>query len=546
MVSEHDHAVHPYGGGSRSSEDSGAGQARDSGYDAVVIGAGVGGLTAGALLARAGRKVLVVEADGKPGGYARTLVRGPYTFDRADHLIWGCEQGGPFGPGVIDAVLRHLGVLDLCEFIRIEDPVYAIRLPGLDLRVPHGREAFLEAHLRHFPNEAAGLRRLAETTAAIYREYRALPLDLRLADLATLPRRFPLLFRYRSATLKDVVDTELSDPRLRSAYSGLWAWIGPQPSRLSFLAWANMMTGYVEDGAYYCRGGFQSLADALAAGLTRAGGELLLSTPAARIRVDRGEIREVELAGGQRVRTPVVISNVDPRDTFGHMVGDARLPARWRRRLAHADLSMSVVALYAATDMDLGALGVAHDTGLSTSWDPELTYTRGLAGQLTGLSIVVPTLKDPSLAPAGEHLVILKAMAPSPASRAGADDSYRADTMLELSQQVLPGLRQQLTYLDHVDATAAPSASPLHLIGPIYGWAATPQQTGPRRLPQRTPIKGLILTGQWTRPGHGIWFVVQSGITAARIALGAATAAPAVPLGIPRSGSNAMAQPTRP
>ena len=69
-----------------------ADRARESTYDVVVIGGGIGGLTAGALLARAGKKVLVVEAQAQPGGYAGAIRAGEYTFDRADHLIMGCEE----------------------------------------------------------------------------------------------------------------------------------------------------------------------------------------------------------------------------------------------------------------------------------------------------------------------------------------------------------------------------------------------------------------------------------------------------------------------
>lgn len=146
-----------------------ADRARESTHDVVVIGGGIGGLTAGALLAHAGKKVLVVEARAQPGGYAGSLRAGEYTFDRADHLIMGCEEAGPFGQGTVDAVLRHLGVRDRCRFVRMDDPVYVGRFPDLTVSVPHGLEAFVESHLRHFPGEAAGLRRLARLSSDILR-----------------------------------------------------------------------------------------------------------------------------------------------------------------------------------------------------------------------------------------------------------------------------------------------------------------------------------------------------------------------------------------
>ncbi len=503
--------------------------ARESSHDVVVIGGGIGGLTAGALLARAGKKVLVVEAEAQPGGFARAIRRGAYTFDRADHLTWGCEETTPFGPGLIDAVLRHLRVRDRCEFIRMDDPIYETRLPDLTLAVPHGREAFLEAHLRHFPGEADGLRHLVELSAKIFQEVTDLPVKPNLRDLALMPRRFPTLFRYRNATMNDVVDRELTDHRLKAVYSALWSWIGPPPRHASFILWATMMAGYVEDGACYPRGGFQQLADALAAGLVGAGGELLLGTRAGRILAKGRRVQGVELEDGHRIETPAVISNIDARDTFEKLLGGDEVPSRYRRRLRGMELSDRVFTLNAATDLDVRAAGAQHDTVLSTDWDHDRVHAMALAGEVPGLLILIPTLKDTSLAPPGEHLVILQAFAPAEAHGTPRRDEQLADRLLQLAERVLPGLRQHLTFMEEIPS-ATGSGPLLRTLGPIYGWAASPDQVGVRRLPQETPVEGLVLAGHWTQPGHGIWTVVRSGIGAARLVLGAPTSAPAVPL----------------
>lgn len=513
-------------GPSESGQGDGA-QARDSDYDVVVAGGGMGGLTAGALLARAGKKVLVAEAETEPGGYARVLRHGPYTFDQADHLIWGDEHSGPFGQGLIDAVLRELGVRDKCEFIRMTDPIYVSQLPGLVVTVPGGREAYLEAHIRQFPAEAAGLRRLAELHAQVQRELLAFPVRPRAADLLRMPRRFPALWRYRNATMGEVIDRELSDPRARSVYATLWPWLGPPPSRASFLMWAGMMAGYVEEGACYVRGGYQQLADTVAAGLEGAGGELLLGRRVTRILTSARRVQGAELDNGQRVRSPVVIAAIDPRQTFGQLLGPDQVPAGYLRRMQRMQVSHSIPALYAVTDLDVRALGAQHDTTVSTILDPDEVYAKAMAGELPYLSVLIPTLKDPGLAPPGEHLVILKAITPAP--RPGAGDRELAEKMLDLSEQVLPGLRAHLTYVHGADARNG-TEYPLHHMGPYGGWVATPRQSGPRRLPPQTPVSGLLLAGEWTQPAHGIWTVMQSGIRAARLALGTPAAAPLIPL----------------
>ena len=115
----------------------------DDHFDVIVIGAGAAGLTSASLLAKEGKKVLLVEKETRIGGLIRPLVYPPYQFDVGARLLMGCNPDGPFGPGAIHALLNHLGVADQCEFIPIQ-PFVTIRLPGLTFPMWSGRQAFLE------------------------------------------------------------------------------------------------------------------------------------------------------------------------------------------------------------------------------------------------------------------------------------------------------------------------------------------------------------------------------------------------------------------
>jgi prolycopene isomerase len=141
----------------------------------------MGGLTAGAFLAQAGQQVLVVEKEERAGGFARELQRGSYSINPALHVVMGCGPTGPAGHGLIDSALTQLGVRDQCEFVAV-DPFYRARLPDLQIDVPAGRDGYLEAHQRAFPEEAKGLSDLVRLCSQSYQEFIRLPIVPRWRD----------------------------------------------------------------------------------------------------------------------------------------------------------------------------------------------------------------------------------------------------------------------------------------------------------------------------------------------------------------------------
>jgi prolycopene isomerase len=480
-------------------------------YDTVVIGAGVGGLVAGALLARAGQSVLAVERHDRPGGYAHAFRRGGRNFDSAVHLVGGAGPGGP-----IDRLLRALGVRERCDFVPIR-PLYRARYPGFEIEAPSGTEAFARAHAERFPEHEKAVRRFLDACLGVQRELSMLEGTARERPRAD---QLPWLRRYRRATLARVLEELVPDAGLRSALATLWPYVGLPPSRLSFLYYATTLLSYVEEGAYYARGTFQRLADALADALRAGGGELLLRCPVRSIEVEGGRVRGVVLEHGQRIRADRVVSNVDARQTLLELAAGADLPERYRARLEAGERSMSAFVIYAAGRFDPRAAGLVHETFCFEELDPEQSALGSARGRPRWFTATCPTLADPGLAPEGEHLVILTTLC-----GAGAEPSWRAakrplaEHLLGLASRHLPALASGLRF--------AEAATPRTLErytrnggGALYGWAHTPRQVGQARLAQTTPVAGLVLAGHWTRPGGGVLAVVRSGIEAARTLLG--------------------------
>jgi prolycopene isomerase len=317
-----------------------------------------------------------------------------------------------------------------------------------------------------------------------------------------------------------VLDAQLESAELKALVGTLWPYLGLPPSRVSFLYFANMLMSYLTEGAYYCRGSFQRFADALAAAITGNGGEILLKSPVRRIRVENERACGVVLEHGQRIDAPLVLSNADARQTVEELVGVESFPTRYVATLRRMKPSLSSFIVHAASSLPLSARDVSHETFLYSSLDHDQAYRSSLAGEPAWLSVTVPTLVDPSLAPAGEHLIVLTTLIPYAAQGDWRRSKERLTAaLLEMADRHFPGLCERLTFVE--------SGTPRTLerytrntAGALYGWELSPAQVGSGRLAGATPIAGLRLVGHWTQPGGGIYGVVSSGIVTARSVLG--------------------------
>ena len=487
-------------------------------YDVIVAGSGIGGLTAASLLAKSGKSVLVLESHDRPGGYAHGFNRKKYHFDSGVHLTSGCGPQGYPGGQVIHKVLKALGVDGAIQFIGI-DPFSHAYYPGLNTGLPQSIQAFVATLADLFPAEQQGLLELTQLCLQVAEEITVADEVMDEVDHDRAQQLFPALFKYRKATLSEVANQFIKDPELLAVFASNWPYLGLPPSQVSFVYWSAMFIGYMVDGAYYCRGGFQQLANTLVKGLRQYGGEIRFKSPADKILIENNRVAGV-MVKGQRLSAPVVISNVDIRHTVFEMIGEHYFPSRFIHRIKKMQHSLSLFVVYIATDIDLAALDIAHESFCYRDFNHDHNFANSNNGEITWLSITAPTLVDPELAPAGRHLLLLTTLLSYQATESWqqAKPGYMA-TMLEIAGRYIPGLENHVLFIEG-GTPATLSRYTQNYQGAAYGWNVSPAQVGPSRIQNQSPVKGLYFAGHWTSPGGGVYGVSVSGVQAAQRVLG--------------------------
>lgn len=483
-------------------------------YDVIVIGSGIGGLTSAALLAKSGKSVLVLEAHDRPGGYAHGFKRKKYHFDSGVHLISGCGAEGYRGGQVIYKTLQALELLNDIEFININPFSHAI-YPDLQIALPQTVNDFINTLSKQFPRQQQGIKSLTELCLQLAEEISMAEETMAKMDHERAQQLLPALFKYRKLTLAEVAGQFISDPKLLGVFASNWPYLGLPPSQVSFVYWSTMLIGYMVDGSYYCKGGFQQLANTLVKGLQKYNGRIQFKSPVDKIIIENKQVAGV-MVNNQRINARTVISNADFKQTVYNMVGEQYFPSRYLQRAKKMQHSLSIFTVYIATNLDLNAMDVAHESFYFQDFDHDKNYLKTQQGEVTWISFTVPSLIDPGLAPKGEHVIMLTTLLPFQDIEVWKNQKQRVmQTMLDMAEQLMPDLKNHILYREG-GTPATMQRYTQNYQGAAYGWDVTPKQVGPARIQNKSPIDGLFFAGHWTSPGGGVYGVSVSGVQTAQ------------------------------
>jgi phytoene dehydrogenase-like protein len=488
-------------------------------YDVIVAGAGLGGLSAAAFLARRGRKVLLLERHIIPGGYATSFVRGRFEFEVALHELSGI---GPQRDSSFYRYLTDIGVAERLELVTFSD-LYRSVFPGLDLRLPAGEDAYVQTLTQAFPHEADGIARFVGRVLTLESEVSQMEAQfskggLTLPMLLKVPARFPNCLRYLPATWDQVLHRDVKDPQARAVLSQYWGYFGLPPSRCSFFYFAIGLASYIRWGASYPKGRSQALASAFLAAIEALGGETRMGCGVARVLSRDGRATGVVAEDGTQYECDALVSNVDPVTLCQDLIGLEQVSPKWLKKLEYSRIGPSSVNVYMGVGKPPEAIGATdHEVFVNRDYDMDDHHGKmARIGPPGAIAVTCYNRVYPEISPPGTSQVVLTALAygdpwlkVSPVDYVATKHRV-AHAMIDMAETICPGLRAATETIE-VSTPLTNLRYAGNVNGAIYGFEQPPWDHTVLRLSHQGPLEGLYLTGAWTQPGGGFQPVIMSG-----------------------------------
>jgi phytoene dehydrogenase-like protein len=505
-------------------------------YDAIVIGGGHNGLINAAYLARAGKRVLVLEGRERVGGAAVTEEVFPgFKFSVYSYVV------SLLRPEIIrelDLPRHGLHVLPLESTLT--------PLPDGDYLAQWSDHDQTRRELcRHSPRDAEAydeygllMHHMARAVKPILGMVPPDPTSLSPRDLLGLLRlgrhfrglgaeRFHALYKLMTMSSADFLDEWFETDVLKAtkAASGIiGTFLGPRSPGTAYILLHHYM-GEI-DGVFrawgFAKGGTGSISEAIAGAARRFGAEIRASAPVARVIVEGGRAVGVVLESGEEIRARVVVSGLDPRRTFLQLVEPRELPGefvdaigRFTFRGSSGKVNLALGELPDFTCMP----GTGPHLRGAISISPSLAYVErayddakyGEFSRRPYMDVVIPSMIDPGMAPPGKHVMsIFVQYAPFQLNGGWTDARREAfgDAVIDTLSEYAPNLKAAILHRQVITPADIERVTGLSEGNIFQGELALRQlfflRPAPAWAKYRTPVRGLYQCGSGTHPGGGI------------------------------------------
>ena len=476
---------------------------------ALIIGGGFGGLVTGALLAREGFRVRVLEKNHNIGGGLQSFTRQGMYFETGMHILGGFSQGGS-----VRRIFEYLGIMnqlriERCDMDCMDEITYLST--GENYRLPQGREAFTEALCRYFPAESDNIHRYLQACYDLTEE-------VDMFYLRPTERVFTLHSKRFMQPVDEFIADFITDPRLRDLLAYMNPMYGGVPGHTPAYIHALINVLYI-NGQYHFRGRSQHMAELLVSVIYEHGGEVLTNQTVSAVNVVDKQVESVQTASGSVFRADYYVSTIHTK-TLLPLLPEGALPRGYVTRLTEAPVTYSAFILYLAFKPEsfpyINHTGyIQDDYGQiwnHDEYDPD-TWPRGLM-YLTpptenqgpwAVRMTINCLMRYDQVRQWEHTTV---------GHRGADyeawKREQAERIIDKLERIFPDIRQCIkTYY---------TASPLTIRdyyaspdGALYGYSKDGLDPARTLIAPVTRIRNLLLSGQCVNL-HGICGVPLTAI----------------------------------
>ncbi len=505
-------------------------------YDTIIVGSGVGGLSAAICLSRAGQKVLVVEQHDVPGGWCHSFYLNGHRFTPGVHYV------GRLGEGESTSELYEgLGIGSEIGFYRMNPNAFEHCWIGDErFDYPANYGDFQKRLIERFPHEEKGIIKYLQLIKNVSHQIQLIPKIRGWWQQVTIPFRTKHMGKYAPFTLKRVINWHVKDPLLQRVLNIQYGDHGLPPGKASFIMHAAIMDHYFS-GGYYPMGGGGALVKAMTNRIKKYGGIVKTSSPVSKILIDTSESKKqaigIELESGEKVYSQRVISNADPGITYLKLIGKNHLSKRLFKKLDKTKYSCTSLMLFLTVDMDVKQAGL--DSGniwMMPNRDMDDLYidmqkVNILEGdEFSGLFISCTTLKDPISFDGRHHTLEVITYINYDAFKVFEnEEEQRSQAYLDFKEQiiekflnslnrVIPGVRNHIVHQD----LGTPITNEYYINstrGNVYGTEKSLKHIGPFAYKSKSEIENLYMCGA-SIVSHGVAGAGYSGVQTAAAILG--------------------------
>lgn len=482
-------------------------------YDVIIVGAGIGGLTAGNILAKNGKKVLILEKNYAPGGAATIYYKKNYPIDIA-HSICGLSE-----KSFMRTMFEYLGIYDQLELMELEKTFINIT----DKRIVYNYSdvnRFTDELTNYFPEERNNLNKFFKEVSEIWHnEVLNSYYNPSFPMLLMYPFLFPRLFKYRNYTFGHLLDNFFQSTEIKDFISIGWPYLGLEMNYVSALYMICMLGAYHNDKSYFVKGGIGKIPKVLASTFEKQGGEIIYRTEVNKVILNKNRVSGVQTESGHIFNANIVFSNIDTKQTFTKLVGENDLPKEFFKKINCAKMSSTILQVHVSAIADIDKRFLSSGSIILPSnvdLEENLRKKMGFQENNTTKKVLILSInKLEDFLPTEEKNNYIFNVGWIPANFS-LWKKFISNTTKEEYEQIKNDIatvtiKELKKIWDIKEIKFTNVLTPISFEkwtnateGAIYDFAQSPDQMLLNRPKNITPIKNLYLLGAKTTPGAGI------------------------------------------